>query len=140
MWSSILLTATPEVDALRRAVSGAFGVEPTEVHVLTGAPGQDTSSARVVVEIASVRGDFAALVEVYPEQDLESRGSLAGLAAICRELDVSAFIGDDSVNPSSGYLVTAAGQVEAAMIDPEAETAGEYRLTRRKWARPPPND
>ena len=132
MWSSILLTATPEVDALRRAVSGAFGVEPTEVHVLTGDPGQDTSAARVVVEVASVRGDFVSLVEVYADEDLESRGSLAGLASVCRELRVSAFIGDDSANPSSGYFVTAAGQVEAARIDPEAETAGEYRLTRRK--------
>lgn len=132
MWSSILLSATPKADALRRAVSRAFGVEPTEVHVLTGAPGQDTRAARVVVEITSVRGDFAALVEVYPAQDLESRGSLAGLATICRELGVSAFMGDDSVDPSSGYLVTAAGQVEAAMIDPDAENAGEYRLTREK--------
>ena len=57
--------------------------------------------------------------------------SLEGLAVLCSHLGISAFMGDDSANPASGSLVSETGQVTAAMIDLEAENAGEYRLIRR---------
>jgi hypothetical protein len=87
--------------------------------------------------MAPASGDFAALVDVYADPDLEARASLEGLADLCSALGVSAFIGDDSDNPSSGTLVSDTGQVVPAKIDPAAENTGEYRLIRSPRNGPP---
>lgn len=128
MWDSILLTRHPSAAALRSAVSRVFGVEPSDVHVLAPNSDSDTSAARVVVDVAPVRGDFAVLVDVYPDPDLQTRATLENLAHLCSALGLSAFMSDDSDNPASGYLVSDTGDLAPAMIDPEAENAGEYLL------------
>jgi hypothetical protein len=132
MWTSILLTKLPKFEALRAAVSRVFGVDPSDVQVITPSSTRNTSAAKVVVDVAQAQGDFAAVVEVYSDPDLERYGSLEGLAVLCSQLGISAFMGDDSGNPASGSLVSETGEVTSAMIDPEAENAGEYRLLRRR--------
>ncbi len=130
MWDSLLLDREPDIKTLRAAASRVFGVAPADVAVIQEDEVQDTSSARVVAHVY-VQGDFALMIDVNPDPDLEERASMEGLTLLCRTLGVMAFMGDDSEDPTSGHLVSAAGDVRPAMIDPDAEDAGEYRLTRR---------
>ena len=120
-----------------RSCGACLRVAPEDVQIITPGSDRDTSTARVVVDVAPASGDFSALVDVDADPDLEARASLEGLAHLCSALGLSAFVGDDSANPASGTLVSDAGRVAPAMIDPAAENDGQYRLIRSPRNRPP---
>jgi hypothetical protein len=129
-WDDILLEKYPDEAALQRALARVFGVSSRQVGLVRSSA-TSTGSASVRGVITRVRGDFSCMLAVSIDDALASADRVSGVASLCVALGTKAFTSGVASNPYSGILIDEAGRAQPALLDPDAEERGKYRLWRR---------
>ena len=125
-WEELFLDRPVPDDTLARALSITFGTALEAVYIVEtvgGMPQELDDRVQILVERASVRGDFVLQVRIYIrdaaiEQRMRSHAARAlAITQLCKILGANCLMSDDSLSSVTWVRVHGTGELEAVTLD-----------------------